>query len=186
MGMIAGRVDPRWPTHGYEISPNKLGTRARILLSVLDSNQSFEMTEKPTAIGANMFVSRIAYDRVGGFSTEMGRVGKALASGEDAHLMNAVIQSGFRAWYDGNIGVDHKISFQRMTREWLAQRALHEGGVSYRRLTRTSDRMRLIAKCIAAYPMLALMGRSYDDTHEYLIRFHHNRGLILSAAGRPL
>lgn len=186
MGMIAGRVVPRWPKHGYEIPPSSLGARARILLSVLDSDRSFEMTANPTAIGANMFVRRSAYDRVGGFSTEMGRVGQALASGEDAHIMNAIIQSGFRAWYDGSIGVDHKISSSRMTHAWLAQRALHEGGVSYRRLSRASDRIALIAKCIATYPILALMGRSYDDTHECLIRFHHNRGLILSAAGRAL
>lgn len=186
MGMIAGRVIPRWPQNGFEISPSHLGTRARILLSVLDSEESFDMTANPNAISANMFVRRSAFDRAGGFPVEMGRVGQVLASGEDAYLMNAVIQSGFRAWYDGDIAVDHKISSHRMTHAWLAERALHEGGVSYRRLTRASDRISLLAKCIAAYPILALMGRSYDRTHECLIRFHHNRGLILSAAGRTL
>lgn len=186
IGMIAGRVIPRWPQRGFEIPPSSLGTRARILLSVLDSEESFDMTANPNAISANMFVRRSAFDRTGGFPVEMGRVGQVLASGEDAHLMNAVIQSGFRAWYDGDIAVDHKISSHRMTHAWLAQRALHEGGVSYRRLTRASDRISLLAKCLAAYPILALMGRSYDRTHECLIRFHHNRGLILSAAGRTL
>jgi glycosyltransferase involved in cell wall biosynthesis len=186
MGLIAGRVVPRWPKQGYEIPPNGLGTRARILLSVLDSDQSFEMTTNPNAISANMFVRRSTFDRIGGFPVEMGRVGQVLASGEDAYLTETIVRSGFRAWYDGSIGVDHKISSHRMTHAWLAQRALHEGGVSYRRLTRASDRIPLIAKCIATYPILALMGRSYDDTHECLIRFHHNRGLILSATGRTL
>jgi glycosyltransferase involved in cell wall biosynthesis len=186
LGFIGGRVIGMWPAQGYEIDPDRLGRRARILLSTLDDQSSFECTTQPIGIGANMFVSRRAFDQVGGFQLDRGRFGAGLGSGEETQLIEAVIRAGYRGWYDGSIAVDHKISADRLQSQWLARRARHEGAVSYRRLERPGDRALFAARCLATIPFFAVRSQRYESSSEAIIRYSHNIGVVLTALGARL
>jgi glycosyltransferase involved in cell wall biosynthesis len=180
--VIAGRVLPRWPQTipDSAMPPEAIGPRWKMLLSVIDDSRVYCSTQSPIGVGANYMIRRSAIEAVGGFPTTLGRVGNSLASGEEAYVMDRVIERGFQTWYDGTIVVEHKIHAIRLTRSWIADRARHEGAVDLRKMRTPRERFLKAIKCSAALPILGILRHFDDPASEYAIRFHHDLGLLQS------
>jgi hypothetical protein len=77
-------------------------------------------------VGTNMAVARERALAIGGFATELGRVGASLASEEELHLLRRLRSDGAVAWAPG-AAVRHLVPADRMTRRWLLRRAWAQG-----------------------------------------------------------
>jgi GT2 family glycosyltransferase len=182
IAIIAGRVLPRWPQAIPDgaLRPEAIGPRWKMLLSLIDDPRVYCSTLKPIGVGANYMIRRSALEVVGGFPTALGRLGNSLASGEDAYVMDRVIERGLQTWYDGTIVVEHKIHAERLTRNWVADRARHEGVVDLRNMGSPRKQFVKAVKCAAALPILGIMQHFDDAASEYSIRFQHDLGLLQS------
>jgi len=182
VGVIAGRVLPRWPQTIPDgaLPPEAIGGRWKMLLSVIDDTRVYCSTRNPVGVSANYMIRRSALDAVGGFPIALGRVGNSLASGEDPYVMDRIVERGFETWYDGTIVVEHKIHAIRLTPRWIAERASHEGAVDLRKIRSLRGQFVKAIKCAGALPILGIM-RNFDNAaSEYSIRFHHDLGLLRS------
>jgi hypothetical protein len=103
-----------------------------------------------------------------------------LASGEEAFVTDRVIERGFETWYDGTIVVEHKIRAVRLTRDWIADRARHEGAVDLRKMRSLREQFLKAVKCSVALPILSVMRHFDDPASEYAIRFCHDLGVLQS------
>lgn len=190
VGVVAGRVLPRWPAPaGMRMFPLKaLGGRARILLSILDDPGVYRSFPEPLGISANLLIRKAALDRIGGFPGDMGRIGTSLASGEECAVMDRIVQLGYESWVCGTICVEHKIYPDQLTWRWLARRAWHQGRFNQNksRLQRTT--LPTAAKCIASLPALLPLQLLAGSNADYLVRLFHNIGFAsgaVIAAFRP-
>jgi glycosyltransferase involved in cell wall biosynthesis len=185
IGVIAGRVVPRWPsvTAGWTFDPASLGRRSRVLLSMLDGTRDYCTSTEPFGITANLLVRRDALAQAGGFPEDMGRIGNSLASGEDPYVIDEIVRNGFDSWYDGLLCVEHKIYAKQLTPAWMARRAWHEGYVSFRKCRSTRVRATMKAKCLASLPALAVLRFVRSSQADNIVRLHHNLGFLSAAIG---
>lgn len=180
LGVVAGRVLPRWPSVTSEraFDPSGLDRRSLVLLSVIDDTRVYCTSAAPLGISANLLIRREALLQVDGFPEHMGRVGTSLASGEDPYVIDEIVRRGFESWYDGTICVEHKIYGAQLTHHWMARRAWHEGLVSLRRCRSRRGRARVAAKCVATLPALLVLRTVASSRAEYVVRLYHNLSFV--------
>lgn len=180
VGAIGGQVIPRWPAAAQDgsVKTSDLGPRSLALLSVLLGDESYCTFDRPSAVGANMFMRRSAFDRVGGFPENQGAVGLSLHRGEDAWILEQIAAAGFVTWYDGAIKVDHVVHANRLNKSWLRKRFRSEGAVTIRRQQGTAQRWITALKCLASLPVLGGLSLRDAPEKEYEFRLHHNLGVL--------
>jgi GT2 family glycosyltransferase len=128
-GVIGGKVVPKFQV-GSDLS--KLTDRWRLLLSCIERREPGFLSEGANVACANLLMKRTAALEAGGFSEELGRTPNQLLSGEESLLIEQLEDRGFRCAYDPNVVVLHKVSAERLTKEWISDRAYWEGHVRYR------------------------------------------------------
>ena len=77
-------------------------------------DQDFEMVGPTTPGGGNAAFRRALFTQEFRFSTDLGRVGTALRSDEDTHLMVRLKRSGGRIWYCAGGIAHHRTSGERL------------------------------------------------------------------------
>ncbi|MFY9469933.1 MAG: glycosyltransferase [Solirubrobacterales bacterium] len=87
------------------------------------------VAEVRNMIGANMSLRSKVFDRVGGFSTEVGRVGKKPVGCEETELCIRALASfeDGRILYDPAARVTHKVTAERATWRYFRERCYMEG-----------------------------------------------------------
>ncbi|MBZ0111558.1 MAG: glycosyltransferase [Thermoanaerobaculia bacterium] len=135
--------------------PTWLDNSLRPYLSEWDlGNETIDLVYNELPRGANIGFRREAFDRVGDFSTFLGRRGQSLRSGEEIEVCLRLERARQKIRYVPNARVDHLVDANRLTEDWLVGRfgaqgrseAIIEwrhGGldalrVGYRRLRRTA------------------------------------------------
>ena len=84
--------------------------------------RDFEMRGKELPGGGNAAFRRNVFERGLRFSTELGRVGGVLLSGEDTELMRRLRQQGGRIWYCAGGVMYHRTGGPRLSRQyWVRQ-----------------------------------------------------------------
>lgn len=73
--------------------------------------------------GVNMSFRRIWLERVGGFRTDLGRVGTTLYGGEDTDILERVAARGGEIVYEPGASVGHRVPLSRLRRKWFLARA---------------------------------------------------------------
>jgi glycosyltransferase involved in cell wall biosynthesis len=119
-----GRITLAWPGE----RPTWLADEHESMYSGLDLGteaQPFELPRFP--FGANMAIRRTAFDTVGRFSTELGRQGTSLVSGEERDLFERLYRIGGRVLYLPMASVVHHVLPDRATRAWLLRRFYDQG-----------------------------------------------------------
>jgi glycosyltransferase involved in cell wall biosynthesis len=109
---------PDWLTERYEgylSSTIQLGSCLRILAT----------GEYP--VGTNFVINREFLSEIGGFCTELGRVGKTLLSGDESELCRRVQLKGGLILYAPDAVVHHRVPSERLTRGYILQRAYWQG-----------------------------------------------------------
>ncbi len=85
------------------------------------------LSEKEYLVGANMAFDRQALASVGGFSTQLGRQGSKLLSGEEAQVVSRIRQAGGSIYYAGKAAVWHIVQPDRVRPSWLWRRIFWDG-----------------------------------------------------------
>ena len=119
-----GRIHLRWPA----AEPAWLPAELRPYYSGLDLGD----VPRPLALpeypyGANMAIRRAVLDQVGGFSTDLGRHGRSLLSGEEKDLFRRIGERGGEVRYLPDAVVHHCVLPDRVSRRWLLRRSYAQG-----------------------------------------------------------
>ncbi len=184
-GAIGGKLLPLFPpAMAAAGTVPQLGRRWKMYVSINDAEEERDCTERFGLIAANCVFRRAALDQAGGFPLHLGRVGRALLSGEDVMLMRTLRAAGWRIRYHSQFAAGHKVSAERLTRRWVRSRAYWEGITTLRmkRLEREGGQLRLIAKVLAGLPVTALLWLLRPQS-EWDFRCCYNWGVVAEAMG---
>lgn len=77
--------------------------------------------------GVNISFRRKIAIRLGGFSTDLGRQGRYLLSGEETELCYRIEKAGGKIVYVPDAVVDHVIAQERLAKSWFRTRAFCQG-----------------------------------------------------------
>ncbi|MDF1672087.1 MAG: glycosyltransferase [Vicingaceae bacterium] len=94
------------------------------LMSIIDMGTEitkFQGTKYP--IGANMGFSKAVFDEIGGFNTELGRIGKSMLGGEEKDFFFRVKNLNAPIYYFPKMLVHHVIPKERLTEEFVKKAA---------------------------------------------------------------
>jgi GT2 family glycosyltransferase len=142
--------------------------------------------------GANIAYRRSGLERVGGFSTRLGRKGSSLLSCEEIELCLRLERAGYAVLYQPEARVRHFTPVGRLTPEWLEARFsaqgrseaiinwMHAGFEGWRVGLKTARRHAAHAR-----KNRTLVGDVFADCHRHTVRGYY-RGLVdvLTGVGR--
>jgi len=124
VGCVAGKVDPIWE------APRPLWLPDELLpyLTVLNlSEKARFLANSELIVGTNMVFPRACLEKVGGFSSSLGRKGKRLLSNEELVLRKLLEQQGFRTYYEPKMCVGHYVARERLCKRWFTKRLFWQG-----------------------------------------------------------
>lgn len=178
VAFFGGRLKPRWPT----AEPPRIGKMWMNFLSLIDDPTPIRLTESGMIFGANLFYRRrVLTNRVTAFDPSLGRVGNCLLSGEEINLHSSLLKEGYQCRYVGTVAAEHKVSEQRLTLEWIKQRAYWDGitliaiaKLSGEPPARATSLSRQLAKVALLWPLM-IFG---DTTGERTANFYRSLGVI--------
>jgi hypothetical protein len=129
--------------------------------------------------GANVCFRRDALVGLGGFSTELGRIGTTLLSGEEHDVIERLRLAGGSIWLEPAAVVDHRVSAARCTSRYYWTRAWWQG-VSRAR-TRRSARLgaRLLSAALIRVVLWVFTGDRF-----YLVRTAETVGYLAECLPR--
>jgi glucosyl-dolichyl phosphate glucuronosyltransferase len=123
IGLVGGRVDPRWeqpaPTW-LRVDDGGQYNGMSAPLALLHYGDAQDLGER-SAVGANMAVRRGIVQQVGGFATQLGRRAGTLLCGEDHDLCARVFSAGFRCEYRPELRVRHWVPAARLTLRYFVR-----------------------------------------------------------------
>jgi glucosyl-dolichyl phosphate glucuronosyltransferase len=115
---------PAWLPPGYHAAIGVIDPKPR---------SSFGGTFEGILMGGNSVIRRSAFDRIGLYSTKLGRSGKGLLSDEDAEFYRRLCSAGIQGMYVPDLIIYHYIPAERLTRNyhrrWCYWRAVSKGVV---------------------------------------------------------
>jgi len=108
--------------------PKSVPARYWTLLSYVNyGDNDRPLSEKEYLVGANMAFDRQALIGVGGFSTQLGRQGSKLLSGEEAQVVSQIRRAGGSVYYAAKAAVWHIVQPDRVRPSWLWRRIFWDG-----------------------------------------------------------
>lgn len=136
-----GFVEPRWRTGRPSWFPPEFGWVVGCSYKGLPET----VAEVRNMIGANMSLRATVFERVGGFSAEVGRVGRKPVGCEETELcIRAQAATGGRIVYDPAAAVTHQVTAERATWRYFRTRCFMEG-VSKAQVARMSGAGRALS-----------------------------------------
>lgn len=122
---VGGKVVPIWGSQ----RPGWLPKEAEPSLSIIDwADRPVFLTEDYQFLGGgNIAYARTTLQTVNGFSSELGRKGGRLVSGEETLIERRLRRQGLPFYYDPLISIEHHIHVERLTTSWLCRRYFWTG-----------------------------------------------------------
>ena len=80
-----------------------------------------------TMRGLNYSIRRAFLEQIGGFDTNLGRVGKKLLSNEELHTTELAIKRGWQVAYLPEALVAHNVAPERLRPSWFIERGWWQG-----------------------------------------------------------
>jgi glycosyltransferase involved in cell wall biosynthesis len=122
---VGGYAAPVWP----ERRPAWMPTEFDWVVGCSYTGQPTELAAVRNPLGCNMSLRRSVLDQVGGFSSEVGRVGAHPVGGEETELCIRVGANDPSAMilFDPEARVQHHVSADRTTLRYFRRRCYHEG-----------------------------------------------------------
>ncbi len=139
-----GRILPSWEGRppGWLVGNVKLAHR----LGIMEHEQAAALVAPvggvPQVWGSNMVFRRSVLERLGGFDTGLGPVGRRRYLGDDSEMVDRVLLAGHRVVYDPALTVHHRVPRTRMRRTYFF-RADWDRGEGEALHDRTADGPRL-------------------------------------------
>jgi glycosyltransferase involved in cell wall biosynthesis len=124
VGCVAGKVIPIWDAP----RPPWLHDELLGYICAFDHSPAASwLNDHQYPYGANVVYNKEALQRVGGFSTELGRKGNSLLSNEENLVHRQLKRFGYRTYYDPRISVRHHVHSERLTKSWFRRRLYWQG-----------------------------------------------------------
>ncbi len=127
LAIAGGKVTLIWPEG---ISPPKwLSSELSGNLGYYNLGDSVVYIEQPglTPRGLNYSIHRTFLEQIGGFDTNLGRVGKKLLSNEELHTTELAIKQGWQVAYLPEALVAHNVAPERVKPSWFIERGWWQG-----------------------------------------------------------
>lgn len=121
-----GPIEPIWPFD----KPEWLSERWQVYLGVYGFEYALEtgILHGPSyPCGVNIAFRRDIFDVVGMFSTDLGRIGPCLLSNEESRVCQQIEDLGKKICFARNALIHHKISPERLTKQWFYHRMYWQG-----------------------------------------------------------
>ena len=126
---IGGPYLPNWAAPAPDWLPP--GYHAAIGAIYPKPRASFGPGFSGNLMGGNAVIRRTVFDRIGAYSTKLGRSGKGLLSEEDAEFCRRLMAAEIHGMYVPDLIIHHYIPVERLTREyhrrWCYWRAVSQG-----------------------------------------------------------
>lgn len=124
LAVVAGRVFPEWET----APPACMTPYLQALYTVHDRGDApRRMAPNEYFVGANMVFRGDVLKGLGGFETQLGRIGSSLLSNEETHLRDELAAQGYECVYAPQAIVHHYIGKERLTPIYIRKRLLAQG-----------------------------------------------------------
>lgn len=122
---VGGAALPDWEVPAPPWFPEEFGW----VVGCSYRGQPETVSEVRNLLGSNMSLRREVFDRVGGFSDTVGRVGKNPTGCEETELCIRAVQGiyGGKVIYDPEISVNHTVGAERATIRYFLRRCWFEG-----------------------------------------------------------
>jgi glycosyltransferase involved in cell wall biosynthesis len=122
---VGGYARPVWP----DARPAWLPTEFDWVVGCSYTGQPTRLAQVRNPIGCNMSLRRSLVDKVGGFRSEVGRVGATPVGCEETELFIRVRahEASNQVLFDPDIRVKHHVSEDRTTLRYFVRRCYHEG-----------------------------------------------------------
>jgi len=116
---------PNWLPEGYNAAIGIVSPKQRA---------SYDAAFGRSLMGGNAIIRRSVFDRIGIYSTRLGRSGKGLLSEEDAEFLRRLRSNSIKGVYVPELVIYHYIPEERLTRSyhrrWVFWRAVSQGIVA--------------------------------------------------------
>jgi glycosyltransferase involved in cell wall biosynthesis len=126
IGIIGGRVEPRWERS----RPSWLANEIAGSLTIVDwgpVDKIITDIQSGWFAGVNMAIPKAILIEIGGFHPWLDRVGPNLLSNGDVFLQKEIMRRGFCGRYVPNMAVDHVVPLSRLTQRWFRRRFFWQG-----------------------------------------------------------
>jgi glycosyltransferase involved in cell wall biosynthesis len=126
--MIAGgRVTLIWPPHRQV--PGWLSPTLSASLGAYDLGSMPQTIHQAgqTPRGLNYAIKKTFFEAMGGFDTQLGRVGTNLLSNEELHMTQRALDAGVKVLYLPQALVAHHVAPERLTPAWFLGRSWWQG-----------------------------------------------------------
>ncbi|MDJ0553321.1 MAG: glycosyltransferase family 2 protein [Microcoleaceae cyanobacterium MO_207.B10] len=127
LAIAGGKVTLIWPDG---ISPPKwISPELSGNLGYYDLGDSVVYIKQPglTPRGLNYSIRKTFLEQIGGFDTNLGRVGKKLLSNEELHTTELAIKQGLQVGYFPEALVAHNVAPERLRPSWFIERSWWQG-----------------------------------------------------------
>ncbi len=123
-GCIGGPVEPIWEVSRPEWLPDSLLP----FMTVLDmGDAACDLEGEEFLFGTNFAIQRDLLEKIGGYRTDLGPIGRWHRSGEDTYVQRQVRRAGRTLRYEPSIRVHHRVQAGRLTKRWVLRRMYWEG-----------------------------------------------------------
>ena len=173
--IICGRILPDWdgsePQWVHDTGPYRIFPLP--IPRYDDGDQSREITVNDRVPGGgNLCVRRELFQRVGGFSTDLGPHGHDLGGGEDIEFVRRCLAAGERIQYVPGIRQYHYADPERLRFGYLLRKSFQRSRSWIRSQTWQSTSVpHYIWRKLATYFLLGAVSLSWPRTRFYLVRF---------------
>ncbi len=122
---VGGYATPIWPS----VRPAWLPSEFDWVVGCSYTGQPTDVRPVRNFLGCNMSLLRSVFTEIGGFSHEVGRIGKTPLGCEETELCIRLVQhhSQARLMYDPAIRVDHRVTEERIRPRYFVRRCYNEG-----------------------------------------------------------
>lgn len=133
VAIAGGRTSLIWPD-GVQ-PPRWMSTELSGSLGLYDLGDTLTFIENPgqTPRGLNYSLRRTFWESIGGFDSQLGRVGKQLLSNEELQMTEKALEAGWRVAYIPNAHVAHNVAPERLHQTWFLNRSWWQGISEYYR-----------------------------------------------------
>ncbi|NEQ45894.1 MAG: glycosyltransferase family 2 protein [Leptolyngbya sp. SIOISBB] len=127
VAIAGGRVTLIWPEN--QTPPNWLSVNMTGNLGAYDLGNEITYITQPglTPRGLNYSIKADFLDKIGGFDTKLGRVGKNLLSNEELYMTEKALQQGYQVAYLPHALVAHNVAPGRLAPAWFMSRSWWQG-----------------------------------------------------------
>lgn len=128
LAVAGGRVTLLWP-EGTTEPPAWISEDMMSCLGAYDLGTEVVNIQEPglTPRGLNYSLRRSFLKEIGGFDSQLGRVGKKLLSNEELVMTELALGKGWQVQYLPQALVAHNVAEERMQRDWFLKRSWWQG-----------------------------------------------------------